>query len=138
MHKVGSEAVPASGKGNGARPWTGCRTGDAGLAIRLIDVEATTLAKHLPLFSFGKKASRSDAVHELLWADLMSSPASEVVAYRGAKRWTRSHAPFKLDQFEAGLDLLKIAGTYLFTGGLGGISNVLCRHWRPNSRPILC
>ena len=127
MHKVGSEAVPHPEKATVLGPGLVAAREMPGLAIRLIDVEAPTLAKHLPLFSFGKKASRSDAVHELLWADLMSSPASEVVAYRGAKRWTRSHAPFKLDQFEAGLDLLKIAGTYLFTGGLGGISNVLCR-----------
>ena len=57
---------------------------------------------------------------DLLIAELANSTASPVVAYRGTDRWLRAFKPLSLASSRGPLPL-RDAGTYLITGGLGGV-----------------
>ena len=127
MQKVGAEPLPYPEKATVLGPGLVVPREFPGFTVRLIDVEIGNV-EQTKLSWLRRAPGKRDAatrgpVEDMLWEDLFSTPASEVVAYRGARRWTRSYARFSLDQAEKGQ--LKRGGTYLFTGGLGDIAAVL-------------
>ncbi len=64
---------------------------------------------------------------DLLLAELGAPPTAPAVAYRGTERWVRDWAPAPLSLppaaglASAGAPPLRAGGTYLITGGLGGV-----------------
>ncbi|MEO6829538.1 MAG: SDR family NAD(P)-dependent oxidoreductase, partial [Acidobacteriaceae bacterium] len=71
-----------------------------------------------------------------LIAELASVAANETVAYRGTTRWLRHYDPVRLGEPHSVEDAgqhrpeisLRPGGTYLITGGTGGVGLVLAQH----------
>jgi acyl transferase domain-containing protein len=59
-----------------------------------------------------------------LLGELASGALDPVVAYRGAKRWTRLFEPLPNEESEGPLARVRPEGTYLITGGLGNVGFV--------------
>jgi 3-oxoacyl-(acyl-carrier-protein) synthase/SAM-dependent methyltransferase len=78
------------------------------LACRLIDVTGLAPA------AWGGHLGR----------ELAGGGAEGLVAFRGAHRWLPGHEPLRLDA-AAGAARLRPHGTYLITGGLGGVGLIL-------------
>ncbi|HZF07417.1 MAG TPA: amino acid adenylation domain-containing protein, partial [Thermoanaerobaculia bacterium] len=57
---------------------------------------------------------------DLLLAEVAAAPPAPVVAYRGLDRWLRAFEPLRLPP-PMGPVPLRAGGTYLITGGLGGV-----------------
>ncbi|CAM2064004.1 SDR family NAD(P)-dependent oxidoreductase [Sulfidibacter corallicola] len=72
----------------------------------------------------------ADAIAEGLIAELTVETRLPMVALRGRNRWIQTFEPFALEApAEDGSGaLLKDGGTYLITGGLGGIGLVMAEH----------
>src|SRR5258708_28531151 len=51
----------------------------------------------------------------------MTDTTEPAVAYRGESRWTRTYRPVRLEDDMAHQKRLRADGTYLITGGLGGM-----------------
>ncbi|HRL22986.1 MAG TPA: SDR family NAD(P)-dependent oxidoreductase [Alcaligenes sp.] len=72
---------------------------------------------------------------EQVLAELQGGDQSFAVAYRGRHRWVQLYEPYVL-QDAASASALRRGGTYLITGGLGGIgwhiAEHLARHWQAN------
>ena len=83
-------------------------------------------------------ASNPELVIRQLKGELLSVSSSETVAYRGSARWIQGYEPVKLQKNDQQIQLRK-GGTYLITGGLGGIGIVLAQHLaqRANARIVL-
>jgi acyl transferase domain-containing protein/acyl carrier protein len=64
---------------------------------------------------------------EILMAELESTPKDSLVAYRGRTRWVQMFEPSPLPRVE-GAKPLRPRGTYLITGGTGGIGLVIARY----------
>ncbi|MEU1128261.1 SDR family NAD(P)-dependent oxidoreductase [Streptomyces sp. NPDC005900] len=66
---------------------------------------------------------------DLLCAELASEPESgtETVAHRGGHRWSQHFLPRRLPLSE-GTPVVREGGTYLVTGGTGGLALALARH----------
>ncbi|MCC6812277.1 MAG: amino acid adenylation domain-containing protein, partial [Deltaproteobacteria bacterium] len=58
---------------------------------------------------------------ELLFNELISDEPDPLVAYRQRRRWVQSFARVHLGDGSVGRAYLRAGGTYLITGGLGGI-----------------
>lgn len=69
------------------------------------------------------KAARSCLIDQVL-LEIMSDLTDRVVAYRGKHRWVQTYEPIRMDEGVPDKTLLKEAGTYLITGGLGGLGLV--------------
>lgn len=91
-----------------------------GVSCRLVDVV-------LPVDRTGE-----DRLAQQIIEEMSVSVTDDVVAYRGAFRWTRAFVPVRLDAQR--VQRLRREGVYLITGGLGGIGLTLARHlaqrWR--------
>lgn len=61
-----------------------------------------------------------------LLAELRLPTSSEVAAWRGRRRWVRSHDPVRVEPAESPVS--RERGVYLITGGLGGLGLALARH----------
>ena len=87
----------------------------AGVPVRLIDPE-------LLLTGDAKETAR------LVLAEIAVRPAGGMaVAYRHGRRWEKGWQPLRLAA-AATHSVLRTGGTYVITGGLGGISYLLARH----------
>ncbi|HXB57697.1 MAG TPA: SDR family NAD(P)-dependent oxidoreductase [Vicinamibacteria bacterium] len=64
-------------------------------------------------------------------AELLTGQPEPVVAYRGPHRWVQSAEPTPLAP-PNGVSRLRKGGTYLITGGLGGIGLVFAQHLAEN------
>ncbi len=68
-----------------------------------------------------------------LLAEILSKTADRTIAYRGKHRWLPSYEPVHLEQAKTKKrSLLKEQGTYLITGGLGGIGLTLAEYLAEN------
>jgi acyl transferase domain-containing protein len=65
------------------------------------------------------------------------SPAVSFVAYRAGHRWLRTFAPCRLEASEDPPARLRRGGTFLITGGLGGIGLVLAEYLARTVAPKL-
>ncbi|MGH3737224.1 MAG: SDR family NAD(P)-dependent oxidoreductase, partial [Micromonosporaceae bacterium] len=72
-----------------------------------------------------------------LFAELTAGPRRGQVAYRGRKRWTWSFIGAHLETGEGVRELLREGGTYLITGGLGGLGLALARQLAEEIAPRL-
>lgn len=90
-------------------PWRVLQQEYANISSRCVDIDASSVG-----------SPREAWLLDQLLAEFASAaPAPEPIAYRGARRWTRSYEAQRLPASAAG-DLRK-NGVYLITGGLGGI-----------------
>lgn len=84
-------------------------------------------------------------VRKQVVTELRSAASNEVVAYRGKARWIQQYEPVPLESVSGDASIndsrtpLTTAGTYLITGGTGGIGLVLARHLaeRAQARVVL-
>jgi len=68
-----------------------------------------------------------------LLAEILGKTNDRVIAYRGKQRWLPSYEPVHLEQAKTKKrSLLKQQGTYLVTGGLGGIGLTLAEYLAEN------
>ncbi|TRW90815.1 non-ribosomal peptide synthetase/type I polyketide synthase [Candidatus Methylobacter oryzae] len=68
-----------------------------------------------------------------LLAEILSKTADRAIAYRGKQRWLPSYESIHLEQAKTKKrSLLKEKGTYLITGGLGGIGLTLAEYLGKN------
>ena len=58
-------------------------------------------------------------------ADIATRSSGDVIAYRGGHRWKRTYSPLPLTPTKETPPLLRDKGTYLITGGLGGVGLLL-------------
>ena len=84
----------------------------AGLACRVIDIDP--------------RAARAMWIAQALLAELHDLQASSVVAYRGTHRWLQGFEPVRRPVSQQ--TRLRDGGTYLVTGGLGGIGLWWAQH----------
>jgi acyl transferase domain-containing protein/NAD(P)-dependent dehydrogenase (short-subunit alcohol dehydrogenase family) len=91
----------------------------SGLPVRMIDPGVLSLASHM---------SGSDpAVLDAVASEISTVPVpGQMVAYRGRTRWQHVWQPVRLEP--PATSRLRIGGTYVITGGIGGIGYVLARH----------
>ena len=94
-------------------------------SVRLIDLEASPPTATRRRLLSRQPLTPDNIPLKMLWSDLLAAPSSEVVAYRGGARWTRTYERIPFASAEGGREKLKHGGVYLFTGGLGGISRTL-------------
>ncbi|GJD16866.1 beta-ketoacyl synthase [Rivularia sp. IAM M-261] len=67
-------------------------------------------------------------VLDCLLTEFIVQQSSNIVAYRGNRRWIQSFEPMRLEQSMADKSKLKERGVYLITGGLGGVGLTLAEH----------
>ncbi|HEU4326189.1 MAG TPA: SDR family NAD(P)-dependent oxidoreductase [Roseiflexaceae bacterium] len=65
---------------------------------------------------------------EQLLAELLTPSDERLVAYRGPHRWVQIYEPTRVEPPAAPAAGLRPQGTYLITGGLGGIGLTLAQH----------
>ncbi len=78
-------------------------------------------------------ASSSESSIQQCIAELLSLPSDAIVAYRGSSRWIQHFEPVQLEKPIAERKnnrsiSLRTGGTYIITGGLGGVGLVLAQH----------
>lgn len=94
------------------------------LSCRVLDVE-------LP----EPDGSAEEKLIERILGEARTCSPGTVVACRGPYRWTQTHEPIRRDVSAS--SLLREAGVYLITGGLGGIGLSLARHLAQTRRAKL-
>lgn len=78
-------------------------------------------------------ASNSESPIRQVIAELLSLPTDPIVAYRGSSRWAQQFEPVKWEKPSAEQKSdrsisIRTGGTYIITGGLGGVGLVLAQH----------
>jgi acyl transferase domain-containing protein/thioesterase domain-containing protein/acyl carrier protein len=89
----------------------------ANLTVATVDVALPEVAAPKGLFT--KAAPVQHDISPVLLEELLAAPANAVVALRGARRYVRGIRAHRLAQTET--PAIKRGGTYLITGGFGGI-----------------
>ena len=91
----------------------------AGVPVRIIDPGALSFAS-----DYGRSIS---AVLDSVAKEIATVPVrGQVVAYRNRRRWQQVWQPVRLES--PAVSKLRIGGTYVITGGIGGIGYVVARH----------
>ncbi|MGB8479149.1 MAG: SDR family NAD(P)-dependent oxidoreductase [Acidobacteriaceae bacterium] len=77
-------------------------------------------------------SNSASAIRQLV-GELVSPPSNEIIAYRGSSRWVQRFEPTPFEkslpeQTNVGSIPLRAGGTYIITGGLGGVGLVLAQH----------
>lgn len=104
-----------------------------GSSVRLVDVELPngeySAAREVPVFGRPKASGPTTPpdLMECLLEELHAEPGSEIVAWRGGRRWTRTHARLSLEPVGAAAPPLRAGGVYLITGGLGDLALTFAR-----------
>ncbi len=73
-------------------------------------------------------ANDPEALLTALTDEVLSEVTQRVVAYRGRRRWSQTFEPIHLEPHQNGTPRIREEGTYLITGGLGGIGLVLAEY----------
>lgn len=73
----------------------------------------------------------------LLINEIMATDDAAVVAYRGKARWIESYEPVRIAKSGAVVPRIRERGTYLITGGMGGIGLVLAEDLARNAKARL-
>jgi amino acid adenylation domain-containing protein len=95
----------------------------AGLARALPQEEPRIACREVDVESVQPGSDDEEDLLDALLCELaepVSAFAGTPVAFRGGRRWVRSFAPVRLEERD-GPGLLRPAGVYLITGGLGGL-----------------
>ncbi len=98
--------------------------------FRAISLECPNIASRV--IDYNLASNSEAAVHQCL-AELLSSPADAIVAYRGSARWIQYFEPVRFEKTQGERRNvqsipLRSGGTYMITGGLGGVGLVLAQH----------
>ena len=88
-----------------------------------LDLAEPTAALRQGWFTKAVAAPVQPDLTNRLIEDLMAAPASHVAAYRGEKRFELGYKPLPLAEVDG--DTFRDGGTYLITGGFGGIGQTL-------------
>lgn len=89
----------------------------AGTRCKLVDVA-------LPQAARGQKLAQ---LSELMLEELMAEPSDCIAAWRGERRFEEVYRPAALPEAEQGELPLRDGGTYMITGGFGGIGLTLAQ-----------
>jgi acyl transferase domain-containing protein/thioesterase domain-containing protein len=81
------------------------------------------------------EAAPEDTLTDRLLEELTAIPANTVAAYRGAKRLEMEYRPLALNQSET--PAFRDGGTYLITGGFGGIGQALAADILSNHKAVV-
>jgi phthiocerol/phenolphthiocerol synthesis type-I polyketide synthase E len=91
----------------------------AGLPARIIDPGPLSFSSHI--------GQAAPAVFDAVASEITTVPVhGQIVAYRGQTRWQQVWQPLRLES--PATSKLRTGGTYVITGGIGGIGYVLARH----------
>ncbi len=90
---------------------------------RVAGLELPSLqCRNLDLSKFEWNSSASEEAFQLLTDELLSEDRNPVVAHRRARRWIEAFVPLRFPALSQDLPArLRQGGTYLITGGLGGM-----------------
>ena len=97
-----------------------------GVTCAQVDLEVTAAAEPAKRGWFAKAAPEAAAETDLtdrLLEDLLAAPANTIAAHRGDKRYEMSFKDIPLKETDA--PTFRDGGTYLITGGFGGIGQTL-------------
>jgi acyl transferase domain-containing protein len=95
-------------------------------AVKVIAQECPTVTcRSIDLELQSAQASGDARLLDRLHHELSSDAQDLVVAWRGPYRWTQYFEPFKIDPVTPTASRLKRGGTYLITGGLGGVGTII-------------
>ncbi len=90
---------------------------------------------------FGGKKRRAQqflALVDTLWEDITQQPTNAVVAHRGVRRYERVHDKIRSPKLPAeAVSRIRSRGTYLITGGFGGIGGAVAEHLARTARAQL-
>jgi malonyl CoA-acyl carrier protein transacylase/NAD(P)-dependent dehydrogenase (short-subunit alcohol dehydrogenase family) len=112
IYNVADDTIAVPTKAAVVGPSRAMRAECPNIACRTIDITTATTA--LP----------TARMADNLIAELFSEPTDEAIAYRGANRWLQAFEPLMVECPTLSPEL-KRGGTYLITGGMGGIGIVL-------------
>ena len=111
MHRIAGEREPLPEKATVLGPCKVLPQEYPQIECRSIDIDLDELGD-----------ARSEVLVDLLSVEIGSRAADPVVALRGGWRYTQVFEPVRLTSAVRGTVRLKPRGTYLLTGGLGGIA----------------
>ncbi|MET0170204.1 MAG: SDR family NAD(P)-dependent oxidoreductase, partial [Aliihoeflea sp.] len=125
LQRVDREAVPYPEKATVLGPAMVIPREFADSSVRVVDFEIAP--PPVQARRWKRQPVKIDAISNQLWEEIFSGAASEVVAWRGERRWTQSHTKLPLKQATPEIAGLRKDGVYLFTGGLADLSVTLAR-----------
>ncbi len=132
MQRVGSEAIPYPEKATVLGPAQVIPREIQGASVRVIDAAVEPRLKQRgigllagwvepgSLHSQWIAAERGGSSLDMLLEELLAEHGSEIVAYRNGRRWVKGYQSTPLR--ESNGEGFKQGGTYLITGGLGGLA----------------
>ena len=101
---------------------------------RVLPQEVAGLAARVVDFTAPSSLGEAEALARLLLAEAASEADAPIVAYRQGQRLVQAFMPLPLPPAEAGARRLRAGGTFLITGGFGGMGGVLARTIAANCR----
>jgi phthiocerol/phenolphthiocerol synthesis type-I polyketide synthase E len=91
----------------------------AGLPVRIIDPGLLSFVPHI--------GQATLAALDAVASEVTTTPVhGQIVAYRGQTRWQQVLQPIRLESQDT--SKLRTGGTYVITGGIGGIGYLLAKH----------
>ena len=97
--------------------------------LKVISLECPNISTRVIDFNL---APSSEAVIPQCLRELLSDSSDAVVAYRGSARWVQYFEQVRVEMLHGQINIRSIAlrpgGTYIITGGLGGVGLVLAQH----------
>jgi acyl transferase domain-containing protein len=84
--------------------------------------------RHLDLALSALKHSEQESLADSIMAELSAAQGEASVAYRGLLRYVLQYRPLRIPKPTGELVRLRQGGTYLITGGLGGIGMILAEY----------
>ncbi|WP_299411830.1 type I polyketide synthase [uncultured Sulfitobacter sp.] len=123
--QVASEALPYPEKAMISGPAGVMPHEIADLTVSTVDIELSK--PEAPKGLFAKRAEVTRAVDPVglrrVLDDMLATPANAICARRGERRYVQGYRPQRLAQ--AATPAIKKGGTYLITGGFGGIGQTI-------------
>jgi acyl transferase domain-containing protein len=83
------------------------------------------------------KAGEERQIGDLILSEIDGEEKPELVAYRGGQRWLQCFEPIELRAPSSACRGIRERGSYLITGGLGGVGLLLASHLAKTSRARL-
>lgn len=133
MQQVDGESLPYAEKATVLGPCLVLPHEMAGATVKVMDIDLIEEKKNRFAFpalkAFGMKSAddRVSAQIDMIWDDLLAPAVSEIVAMRGAKRWTQILQRLPLPPVAELKNKFQRNGIYLFAGGLSDIALSLSR-----------
>lgn len=116
-HQVSSELIENPVKATMLGPVKVMTQEVNNLFCKMIDID----------FNLAQKWKQSEQI-SLLCADSLQCSADEDIAYRGTHRFVKAYKKLSVTNNDDSTSLLQKGGSYLITGGIGGIGYELARH----------